>query len=83
MYHFRTAGGVEVDLILEQANGAIAGVEVKAKATVTPADFAPLQTLRDQLKKRFRSGVVLYTGDQTLPFGDKLWALPMENIWAT
>lgn len=83
LYHFRTAAGVEVDLILEQANGAIAGVEVKAKATVTPADFVGLQGLRDQLGKRFRAGVVVYTGDQTLPFGDKLWALPMENIWAT
>lgn len=83
LYHFRTAAGVEVDLILEQANGAIAGVEVKAKATVTPADFVGLQGLRDQLGKRFRAGVVVYTGDQTLPFGDKLWALPMENLWAT
>lgn len=83
LYHFRTAAGVEVDLILEQANGAIAGVEVKAKATVTPADFVGLQGLRDQLGKRFRAGVVVYTGDQTLPFGDKLWALPVENLWAT
>ena len=83
LYHFRTAGGVEVDLILEQANGTIAGVEVKAKATVTPADFVGLQGLRDQLGKRFRAGIVLYTGDIALPFGDKLWALPMETLWAT
>jgi hypothetical protein len=57
-------------------------VEIKAGATVAPADFAALQALRDQLKKRFRGGVVLYGGDQALPFGDKLWALPMENLWA-
>lgn len=82
LYHFRTTGGVEVDLILEQANGAIAGVEVKAKATVTPTDFLGLQSLRDQLGKRFSAGVVVYTGDQTIPFGDKLWALPLEYIWA-
>jgi len=82
LYHFRTTGGVEVDLILEQANGIIAGVEVKASATVTPADFVGLQGLRDQLGKRFRAGVVVYTGDQTIPFGDRLWALPMENLWA-
>ncbi len=83
LYHFRTAAGVEVDLILEQANGAVAGVEVKAKASVIPADFVGLQSLREQLGKQFRAGVDVYTGDQTLPFGDKLWALPMENLWAT
>jgi predicted AAA+ superfamily ATPase len=83
LYHFRTAAGLEVDLILEKPDGSIAGVEIKARATVAPADFAALQALRDQLKKRFRSGVVLYGGDQALPFGDKLWALPMENLWAT
>ena len=83
LYHFRTSAGLEVDVVLEQANGAIAGVEVKATATLTPADFVGLRGLRDQLGKRFRAGVVLYTGDQSLPFGDKLWALPMENLWAT
>jgi predicted AAA+ superfamily ATPase len=82
LYHFRTAGGVEVDLILEQANGTITGVEVKASATVTPADFFGLQSLRDQLGKRFSAGVVVYTGDQTIPFGDRLWALPIENLWS-
>lgn len=82
LYHFRTTGGVEVDLILEQANGTITGVEVKASATVTPADFFGLQSLRDQLGKRFSAGVVVYTGDQTIPFGDRLWALPIENLWS-
>lgn len=83
LHHFRTTAGVEVDLILEQANGTIAGVEVKASATVTPADFFGLQSLRDKLGKRFCAGVVVYTGEQTIPFGDKLWALPIEQLWAT
>jgi len=82
LYHFRTTAGAEVDLILEQANGTIAGVEVKSGATVTPADFLGLQSLRDQLGKRFCAGVVVYTGEQTIPFGDRLWALPLECIWA-
>jgi hypothetical protein len=41
-----------------------------------------LQLLRDQLGRRFHAGVVIYTGDQRLPFGDKLWALPMSTLWA-
>lgn len=81
LYHYRTSAGAEVDLIIEKADGAIAGVEVKASATVTSGDFTGLQGLRDQLGRRFRAGVVLYTGEQRLPFGDKLWALPIESLW--
>jgi uncharacterized protein len=70
-----------VDVLLERADGAIAGVEVKASATVGGSDFAALQELRDQLGERFRAGVVLYTGDQVVPFGDKLWLAPLPALW--
>ena len=83
LYHFRTSAGVEVDLIIEQADGTIASVEVKTSATVGAGDFSGLQVLRDQLGRRFRAGVVLYSGEQRLPFGDKLWALPIENLWSS
>lgn len=82
LYHFRTAGGSEVDVVLEKADGSVAGVEVKAGATVAAADFAALQELRDQLGKRFRAGVVLHGGDQVVPFGDKLWLVPLPALWA-
>jgi hypothetical protein len=79
--HFRTAAGSEVDVLLEKADGTVAGVEVKASATVGTSDFAALQELRDQLGKRFRAGIVLYTGDQWVPFGDKLWLVPLPALW--
>ena len=81
LYHFRTAAGAEVDVLLEKADGTVAGVEVKASATVAASDFAALKELRDQLGKRFRAGVVLYTGDQVIPFGDKLWLVPLPALW--
>lgn len=81
LYHFRTAAGSEVDVLLEKADGTVAGVEVKASATVTTSDFAALRELRDQLGNRFRAGVVLYTGDQWVPFGDKLWLVPLPVLW--
>lgn len=77
LYHFRTASGSEVDVVLEKADGSVAAVEVKASATVAASDFAALQELRDQLGTRFRAGVVLYVGDQTVPFGDKLRLVPL------
>ena len=81
LYHFRTAAGSEVDVVLEKADGAVAAIEVKASATVDTSDFASLQTLRDQLGKQFRAGVVLYLGDQALSSGDRLWLVPIPTLW--
>ena len=82
LYHFRTAGGLEVDIVLEQADGSVAGVEVKGSATVTASDFVALQALHDQLGKQFRTGIVLYLGDRVIPFGEKLWLVPVPALWA-
>ena len=82
LYHFRTAAGSEVDVVLERADGTLAAIEVKASATVTASDFEALQTLRAQLGRRFRAGVVLHLGDRILPFGDRLWLVPVPALWA-
>lgn len=80
-FHFRDRDGREVDLVFERRNGAVAGVEVKAGASVTAKDFRGLKHLRDKLGDRFKLGVVLYTGDQPLPFGDRLVAVPISGMW--
>jgi len=82
LYHFRTATGSEADVVLEKSDGSVAGVEIKASATVTASDFTALQALRDQLGKRFQAGIVLYLGDNVVPFGDKLWLVPLPALWA-
>jgi len=82
LYHFRTATGSEVDVVLERSDGFLVAVEIKASATVGASDFAALQALRNQLGKRFLCGVVLYTGNQVVPSGDKLWLVPLPALWA-
>lgn len=82
LFHYRDKVGREVDIVLESASGEIAGVEVKAGATVGREDFTGLRRLRDRLDTRFKSGVVLYTGERTLPFGDRLWAIPLAGLWS-
>jgi predicted AAA+ superfamily ATPase len=82
LYHYRTATGSEVDLVLEKPDGLVAAVEVKAGVSVGASDFSALKSLRDQLGKQFKAGVVLYTGDQLVPFGDKLWLVPVSALWA-
>jgi predicted AAA+ superfamily ATPase len=80
-YHFRDQEMREVDLVLERDDGMIAGVEVKASATVKSADFAGLRTLADACKGRFAGGVILYDSAEIVPFGDKLAAVPISCLW--
>jgi predicted AAA+ superfamily ATPase len=80
-WHYR-AGEREVDIIAERPSGEIVGFEVKASATVRERDFAGLVHLRDQLGHRLQAGMVVYTGERTLPFGDRLFALPLQGLWS-
>lgn len=81
IHDFRDYVNVEVDTVLERPDGSVAAVEVKAAASVTAKDFAGLRVLQDGLGKRFVRGVVLYLGENAVPFGNKLWALPVTALW--
>ncbi|MBI3682985.1 MAG: ATP-binding protein [Acidobacteria bacterium] len=81
LFHFRTLTGIEVDLVLENQAGHVVGVEVKTSATVSNADFKGLRVLAETAQHRFRGGIVLHTGDQTVSFGEKLWAVPVQALW--
>ncbi|HRA55627.1 MAG TPA: DUF4143 domain-containing protein [Thermoflexales bacterium] len=80
-HHFRDRDGYEVDIVLEFGAGQIAGVEVKASATVTTADFRGLRQLRDSAGKGFAAGVVLYDGETSVGFGEGFWAIPIRALW--
>ena len=82
LYHYRDKEQREVDVIVERYSGEVAGIEVKASATVSGRDFAGLRHLRDKLGSRFKGGVVLYAGSHTLPFGERLAAVPLQGLWA-
>ncbi len=71
----------EVDLVIESASGDVAAVEAKSASTADAADARGLQLLRDKLGKRFKAGVVVYSGEHTLPLGERLWALPISGLW--
>lgn len=82
LFHYRDKEQREVDVVLKRYSGEVVGVEVKAAATVTGRDLAGLRHLRDRLGDRFKAGVVLYTGAETLPFGDRLSVVPLSGLWA-
>ncbi len=78
--HYRTHTGYEVDVILESRNRLV-GVEVKAASTVTQEHFKGLRHLQETTNKQFHRGIVLYTGQYTVPFGKQLWAIPLSALW--
>jgi predicted AAA+ superfamily ATPase len=82
-FHFRDKDGAEVDIVLERGTHEVAGVEVKAAATVTAADFRGLRKLKEAAGKRFASGVLLYDGEASVSFGDGLFAVPIRALWET
>jgi len=79
-FHFRDRDGIEVDIVIEQGTRAVAGVEIKAGATVTEGDFSGLRKLRAAAGLKFRRGVVLYDGEEVLPFGNALQAVPIRLL---
>jgi predicted AAA+ superfamily ATPase len=81
LYHLRTQTGVEVDVLLEGRGGRIVGVEVKATAAIEPGHFSGLRRLAEAVGPKFLRGVVLYAGADVLPFGDRMWAVPLGALW--
>ncbi|RMH01716.1 MAG: ATP-binding protein [Planctomycetota bacterium] len=80
-HHYRDRDGFEVDIVLEQGHGRLAGVEVKAAATVSAADLRGLRKLRTISTERFAAGVVLYDGSAVIDFGDRMFAVPVRMLW--
>lgn len=80
-HHFRDRDMREVDIVLERDDGMIAGIEVKASATVKASDFGGLRALAEACGDRFAFGVVLYDSNDVVPFGERLATAPLSCLW--
>jgi len=81
IFYWRTASGQEVDVVLEDRAGRVAGVEIKAAATLGSNDVRGLQTLANTVGKNWVRGVVLYTGAEVVPFTSNLHGIPINRLW--
>jgi len=82
VHHYRDKDQHEVDLVLERDDGAIVGIEVKASATVNEHDFGGLRRLARACGDRLKLGLVLYDGETSVPFGERLFAAPISTLWS-
>ena len=67
--------------MVENEAGELVGIEVKAAATVNASDFKGLRKLADATRDALKLGLVLDHGEQTVPFGDRLFAAPVSCLW--
>lgn len=70
----------EIDFIVQNANGELLGIEVKSGTNVGSRDFQHLKWFKKNLSKGSFWGVVLYSGSETLSFGENLYAVPLSAL---
>lgn len=80
-FHYRDRDRYEVDIVVERGAHSVAGIEVKAAASVAERDLRGLRKLQKASGDRFAHGVVLYDGEATIPFGERFHAMPLRTLW--
>jgi len=79
LFFYRTADKKEIDFIIER-NQKIIAVEVKLSQTVTLKDFKNIIDLKNS-SKNFKAGFVFYAGEDILPFGEDIFAIPVGLLF--
>lgn len=80
--HYRDSNKREIDFIVERSDGALLGVEVKAGSAIGSDDFKHLKWFAKNLAKEEFTGIVLYSGEHTLRFGEGFYAVPLAALGA-
>ena len=79
VYFWRTATGVEVDIVVE-VGGRIVPIEVKLSATPRPAMASGILALRQDLGEKVEPGYVIHPGEVHLPLAPGVRALPFAEL---
>ncbi len=80
--HYRDSNKREIDFLVERTDGALLGVEVKAGSSLGAEDFKHLKWFAKNLAKGNFTGIVLYSGEHTLRFGEGFYAVPLAALGA-
>ncbi len=79
--HFRTDGGAEVDLILEQ-NGWLYPIEIKCKSYLDHYDKRGIESFCKTFPKRkIAHGLIIYAGEECYKLSDKIIAMPWNALF--
>ena len=80
--HYRDREQREIDFLIEAANGAIIGIEVKSGTNISSDSFKHLRWFKTHIApNQAFTGIVLYSGERVVSFGEHMWALPISSLW--
>jgi predicted AAA+ superfamily ATPase len=80
--HYRDRAGREIDFVIENDRGEILGIEVKSSSSFSVSDARHMIWFKQNIAKdKPFIGVILYTGENTLPLGNDIYAVPMAALW--
>ena len=82
IYQYRDSLKREIDFVIERSDGAMLGIEVKSGSSFGAEDFKHLKWFAKNLAKGEFTGIVLYSGEHTLRFGEGFYAVPLAALGA-
>ncbi|SEE22018.1 ATP-binding protein [Ruania alba] len=82
LYHFRDRNGLEVDVVIEFADGSVFLIEVKATSTYRSEHTRGMRALADRIGTRFIGGAVLGLSTHRRQLADRIWGLPITTLWS-
>lgn len=80
--HFRTESGVEVDIIIETPDSDLIALEIKRSSKISKGDFKGLEYFSDLVGNKLKMGIVFYSGKNIINYRDRLYAMPIDVLWA-
>lgn len=82
LYHYRDHDRHEIDFLVENGEGRMLGIEVKAGSAVRSDDFKHLDWFRERLRPDLIP-IVLNTGPEPLSFGKGRYAVPIACLFGS
>lgn len=87
VYHYNNGHGREVDLVLENYDGALIAIEIKASSSPNTSQLKSVAWLRDRLDElqpgTFCAGYLLHTGHHNFKVDDRLHLRPIPALWTS
>ena len=83
LFQYRDRVDREIDFLVENEDGSLLGIEVKAGHNVSKNDFKHQEWFIENILKNKKpyTGIVLYSGDRTIRFSENMLAVPTAALW--
>ena len=82
IYHYRDRENREIDFIIESEDEQIACIKVRSGSAISKSDFKYIGWFRDNIvEDKNIVTIILYSGENTLSFGDSLLAVLLVALW--